>query len=236
MHVFCIKPMNAQLPGPPESSVDVNALVVALADAMNRAESATDAHALPALTLQKVLGTNDNEMVQSLKQGALALKEGSLEGVEAILLNQAVTLNGVFHQQLQAVYSATLDLPIYEARMKLALRAQAQSAGTMEIIGNMKQGPKVLFAGQVNAAQQQVVNNGTAAQPAERIVRSAKNQNSSRARARVSPKSLNQSSFSKDNAMDNGSPRKATPADKELAAVESIDRPNNRRRQGKEQP
>ncbi|HWB06924.1 MAG TPA: hypothetical protein VG796_28125 [Verrucomicrobiales bacterium] len=215
--------MKSDLPDNPAPSDEMALqLLTALVKQHKATEGVSQPQTLAASTLALVTGAKESGALEKLTESTLALQKGSLEGVEATLWTQAATLNGMFHDLTQQACTGSMPLPLYETRMKLALRAQAQSARTMEIIANMKQGPKVLFAGQVNTAQQQVVNNGTPTQPepAERIVRSAKNQNSSRPRARAKPKSLTEPSISIDNALDPRSQRKAAPADKALAAVE----------------
>jgi hypothetical protein len=210
--------MNAETTNPPPANPITEEWLNGLYDATMRESSATDPHALTALTLRKVLGLRQPEVEKSLTKGELALQKGSLEEVEGKLLCQAVALDSVFHSLTQRAYTGSMPLATLTEFLKLGLRAQAQSARTLEIIANIKQGTRVVIAGQLNAATQQIVNNGPPPQPPERIVRSAKKQNSPRARARGAPKQL-QSPIPAAHAMDPRSKRTPAPAHSKLVPL-----------------
>ena len=80
--------------------------------------------------------------------------------VEGMLISQAVALQSLFAKLVERGMN-TAVLPQYEAHMRLALRAQAQCARTLEVLAAIKN-PPVVIAKQANIAQQQQVNNGSA--------------------------------------------------------------------------
>lgn len=86
------------------------------------------------------------------------VQAGDLQQAETIAISQAMTLDAMFHHLLRLGMS-NLDTSSFEPLMRLALRAQAQSARTLEIVGALKS--PVIFARQLNMANQQVVSNAT---------------------------------------------------------------------------
>jgi len=95
---------------------------------------------------------------------------GNMRLPERMALAQAHTLNHLFNCLTQRGF-ANLGGPWFEPYMRLALRAQAQSARTLETLAALKN--PTIFAKQLNVANQQVVSNGgtlpaqTAPRPAE---------------------------------------------------------------------
>ena len=100
------------------------------------------------------------ELVGCLRTLAGNVNGGDLGHVEAMLFNQATALQSLFSRLVERGMKADL-LPHFEAYMRLALRAQAQSTRTLEVLANVKN-PPVVIARQANIAQQQQVNNGPA--------------------------------------------------------------------------
>lgn len=100
------------------------------------------------------------ELVGCLRALAGNVNGGDLGHVEAMLFSQAVALQSLFSRLVERGMKADL-LPHFEAYMRLALRAQAQSTRTLEVLATVKN-PPVVFAKQANIAQQQQVNNGPA--------------------------------------------------------------------------
>ena len=96
-----------------------------------------------------------------MADAAKAINSGSLVGVESTLSSQAVALNALFHRSTQFSFDGPRSAADFAAYMKLALRAQAQSASALEIVANLKSGPRVVVTGQINAANQQVIHNGS---------------------------------------------------------------------------
>ena len=99
------------------------------------------------------------ELVGCLRALTDKVKSGDLGQAEAMLFNQATALQSLFSRLVERGMKADL-LPHFEAYMRLALRAQAQSTRTLEVLATVKNPP--VFAKQANIAQQQQVNNGPA--------------------------------------------------------------------------
>ena len=87
------------------------------------------------------------------------VSNGNLKGLETTLTAQATTLDTMFSSlALRANNSDTM--PKLEIYMRLALKAQAQCARTIEVLATMKN-PPVIFAKQANISSgNQQVNNG----------------------------------------------------------------------------
>ncbi len=89
-------------------------------------------------------------------------KEGDMTTPEAMLLAQAHTCEAIFHEfARRSLRSDTM--PKLEAYMRMALKAQQQSASTLRILGELKNPRPVAFVRQANIANgPQQVNNGAA--------------------------------------------------------------------------
>ena len=85
------------------------------------------------------------------------VNEGNMRLPERMALAQAHTLNHLFNRLTQRAFT-NLGGPWFEPYMRLALRAQAQSARTLETLATLK--TPTIFAKQLNVANQQVVTNG----------------------------------------------------------------------------
>ena len=98
--------------------------------------------------------------VKVLRHNVAAINGGDLSGPEATLTAQAAALDAIFNnlarRAAQAEYMSQL-----EPYLRLALKAQAQCARTLEVLAAIKN-PPVVFAKQANIAQQQQVNNNPA--------------------------------------------------------------------------
>ena len=192
------------------------------------------------MTWQNALPDNpeyvpDMEIVKDrLEMNSQQVNQGNLTGLEATLESQSIVLNYLFHQTAQLACGYKFASETFERTFRLALRAQAQSARTLEILANIKQGPRVVFAQQLNAAHQQIVNN--VASPADvdapRIVRSAQNGNS----PPTSNSLENTPTLQTHAPLDPSSPREAESTDPQLAAVDAVIRPHQRRRKAEQQP
>ncbi len=99
------------------------------------------------------------ELLKVLRVQAEMVNDGNLGRVEWMLLSQATALQSLFSRLVERGMKADL-LPHFESFMRLALRAQAQSTRTLEVLATVKNPP--VFAKQANIAQQQQVNNGPA--------------------------------------------------------------------------
>ncbi|MBN3771194.1 hypothetical protein [Burkholderia sp. Se-20378] len=101
------------------------------------------------------LGVALNDMVRQIS-------EGDMSSVERLLVTQAVALNALFGECAhRASKNMGSHLPATDAYMRMALKAQQQSATTLKILGEIKNPRQVAFIKQQNNAQQQQVNNGT---------------------------------------------------------------------------
>lgn len=152
------------------------------------------------------------ELVDCLRAQAELANAGDLAQGEAMLMNQATVLQGLFARLLERGMNAEL-LPHYEAHLRLALRAQAQCTRTLEVLATVKN-PPVVFAKQANIAQQQQVNNGPAVPGPE----------PSRARNPASGQSKLLEPIP-DERLDFGTQGAASGADSKLATVETVHRP-----------
>ena len=91
-----------------------------------------------------------------------AVKAGDLDGLEAMLTVQASTLDAIFNKlACRAAVNMGEHLSATETYLKLALKAQAQCAKTIETLANIKNPSTVSFVKQANIGQSVQVNNGT---------------------------------------------------------------------------
>lgn len=95
-------------------------------------------------------------MLLALREQMSTITRGSMEPAEAMAFMQAKTLEQVFHDLVSRAY-AVRDSARFDYLIRLAFRAQAQSARTLETLAVLKKPP--VFAQQVNMANQQVVSN-----------------------------------------------------------------------------
>jgi len=131
------------------------------------------AHTIDAF--QRVTGQGPSMMglIAELTDQIQAVECSNLSRAEGMLIAQAHTLDAIFaslaHRAAVQEY-----LPQYEAHMRLALKAQAQCARTLEVLGTLKNPAPVAFVQQANiAAGHQQVNNGVSAQDAPRAEKNA---------------------------------------------------------------
>ena len=101
------------------------------------------------------------ESIKVVKDKAFKVNAGDTNALEATLTAQATALDTIFNELARRA-AANMGEYIHttEIYMRLALKAQAQCARTIEVIATMKN-PPVIFAKQANIAQgNQQVNNG----------------------------------------------------------------------------
>jgi len=103
-----------------------------------------------------------SEAVSVMREKAGKINAGDTSELEATLSAQAVSLNAIFNELARR---AALNMGEYlqatESYMRLALKAQAQCARTIEVLAAIKN-PPIIFAKQANIANgPQQVNNGT---------------------------------------------------------------------------
>lgn len=99
---------------------------------------------------------------RQLRRQAENVQAGNLAGMEAMLVAQANTLDIVFNQMARKAVNCEY-IANMEAHLRLALKAQAQCAQTIRVLGELKNPKSVAFIKQQNnAAGHQQVNNGAA--------------------------------------------------------------------------
>jgi hypothetical protein len=87
------------------------------------------------------------------------LRRGDLSDIEAMLLSQATALQAIF-VDLATRAQRQKQLPLMQAQLNLALKAQAQCRATLEALAEVKNPRHATFVQQQNIAQQQQVING----------------------------------------------------------------------------
>jgi hypothetical protein len=115
-------------------------------------------------------------MLAALRAQGAAINAGDMNQVEAMLVNQATALQSLFARLIERGVAQD-SLPQYEAHMRLALKAQAQSRATLETLANVRNGP-VIYARQANVAAgaPMQVNNGLPASAGARQIEMSPNQ------------------------------------------------------------
>lgn len=99
---------------------------------------------------------------RQLREQAAAVNRGDLSQAEAMLMNQATALQSLFARLAERGMGSN-RMSVFEANMRMALRAQSQCRATLETLAAIKN-PPVVFARQANiAAGHQQINNGAAA-------------------------------------------------------------------------
>lgn len=129
------------------------------------AELGLSATMLNTMTAQKfnkyTIGETDlTETINVMKEKVVKVNAGDLNALEATLTAQTVSLDAIFNELARR---AALNMGEYinaaETYMRLALKAQAQCARTIEVIASMKN-PSIVYAKQMNVANgNQQVNN-----------------------------------------------------------------------------
>lgn len=114
--------------------------------------------------------TDVTALLDRLEEQTATLHAGDTSDLEALLFNQALTLQAMFTTlSRRAALNAGEYLNAAETYLKLALRAQGQCRATVETLAEMKNPRPVAFVKQTNiAAGHQLVNNavGTVASDA----------------------------------------------------------------------
>lgn len=86
------------------------------------------------------------------------LRGGDMSAVEAMLFAQATALQAIF-VDLATRAQRQERLPVMQAQLTMALKAQAQCRATLEALAEVKNPRHPTFVRQQNVAQQQVVSN-----------------------------------------------------------------------------
>lgn len=105
---------------------------------------------------------NMTDAVAVMKDKVAAVNNGNMQELEGTLTAQIVSLDTIFNSL--ALKSRDSDtMPKMESYLRLALKAQAQCARSIEVLANIKN-PPIVYAKQANIANgNQQVNNGSSA-------------------------------------------------------------------------
>ena len=124
--------------------------------------SATTLNAMTARTFtQHITGSTDiTETILTMHEKVNSVNNGNTKDLEATLTAQVTSLNAIYSEMARrAALNMGEHLHATESYMRLALKAQAQCARTIEVIAAMKN-PPVIFAKQANISNgNQQVNN-----------------------------------------------------------------------------
>ena len=114
--------------------------------------------------LGDVCKPNIDALAEELRGQISAVNKGDMARPEALLIAQAHTLDALFGRLLDAsVNNMGEYLGAAESYMRLALKAQSQSAQTLRVLNEMKHPKHVAFIKQANLASgHQQVNNAPA--------------------------------------------------------------------------
>ena len=122
------------------------------------------AYRVIGLMQPKELGANIDTptMLATLRDQATAVQGGDLTHAEAMLINQASSLQALFVSLSEKAMEQT-HMPNLEGFMRMALRAQSQCRATLETLATIKN-PPIVYAKQANVTTgPQQINNGMAA-------------------------------------------------------------------------
>lgn len=147
-------------------------------------------------------------LIKLMREQATAVQGGNLAEAEAMLINQATALQGIFVRLIEKGMAQD-QLLQYETHMRLALRAQSQCRATIEALAAIKN-PPVIYAKQANVTTgPQQINNGTAAP-------------SQAGEKEIGPNKLLEAQHG--NYVDTGAAGASSGANSQLATVGEIDR------------
>ncbi|SEQ22529.1 hypothetical protein [Nitrosomonas ureae] len=150
------------------------------------------------------------EAVEVMKEKSEKIISGDLSELESTLAAQVVTLNAIFITLARKSTNCEY-LKQVETHLRLALKAQAQCARTVEVLAAMKN-PPIVYVKQANIAQgHQQINNNESYAHAEKNINSANEL------------------LSEDNnaTLDTGGTIKTSSINQELATVETINGSEN---------
>ncbi len=113
-----------------------------------------------SLTMTSESGLDLKLLHHLLQEMVETTANGPMENAEAMALMQAKTLEVVFHELLRKAMADPSSLR-FGFLLRMALKAQGQSTRALETLAMLRK--PVVFAEQMNLAQQQVVNNAAPA-------------------------------------------------------------------------
>ena len=118
-------------------------------------------------------------LLSTLRDQAAAVQSGDLTHAEAMLINQATSLQALFVRLSERAMEQN-QMPNLEGFMRMALRAQSQCRATLETLAAIKN-PPIVYARQANVTTgPQQINNGTAAPTQARKIETEQTQLSGR--------------------------------------------------------
>ena len=120
-------------------------------------------------------GIDAPTLLETLRDQAAAVQSGDLARAEAMLINQASSLQALFVRLSERAMEQT-QMPNLEGFMRLALRAQSQCRATLETLAAIKN-PPIVYARQANVTTgPQQINNGAAAPTRAREIENVQSQ------------------------------------------------------------
>lgn len=161
-----------------------------------------------------MVGLDSPTLLVALEGEADAVHKGDMRRVEAMLVVQAHTLDAIFNRMLR-----NMKHNQFELHMRMAFRAQAQCARTIEVLSAVKYPQSPQFIRQQNVAGVQQVNNGAA--PAAARAGEEK---------LIPPNKLLEANHGQ--RLDAGQASAAVSADSQVAAVEEVHGSANDARKG----
>jgi len=167
--------------------------------------------------IQKIDSSHINELADELTAQSTLVHGNDMRRAESMLTAQAHTLDALFAKLISKALSCD-DSVRLERHMRLALKAQSQARATLQTLGELKAPKHVAFVRQANIGNQVQVNNDTAS-PAP-------------ARGRKNKKSPNKlMEVRNDERLDTRATGTTGGIDKAMAALETQQRTDQRRRQ-----
>lgn len=191
---------------------------LAAKDARQRAESATHAVSMSAITAWRFAGIAGEQDPQTLAveigMRILEVTKGDMREPERMLMGQAMALQTIFANLAnRAALNMGEHMNATERYMRLALKAQAQCRATLETLAMLKT-PPVVIARQANVTTgPQQINNGMAAPSRAREIE-------------TQPNELLEANHGE--RMDTRAASTTSGADPAMATLEEIDRPADR--------
>lgn len=104
--------------------------------------------------------TDFNELFNSYKPKTEKILAGSTEKIESMLMNQAYTLECLFHKMTCRAMRAEY-IPNMQTYLDMAMKAQKQCRQTLSALVDIKHPRRAMFVKQQNNAINQQINNGT---------------------------------------------------------------------------
>jgi hypothetical protein len=104
--------------------------------------------------------TDFNELFDSYKSKTKKIFAGSTEKIESMLINQAYTLETLFHKMTCRATHAEY-IPNMQAYFDMAMKAQKQCRQTLSALVDIKHPRRAMFVKQQNNAINQQINNGS---------------------------------------------------------------------------